>query len=464
MNLAKGLIALLLGVLVLVASGAAPDRGAAQDARLVIYVRVADEYPPDLTLTLAALHLSGATSPVSLNPRQQRLNAPDVAGRTVRLVDQIVPPGAYESLILQFQEIEGMVGKAHVRLPDRPAATVVKPGLDLEPGAARLLVVEWRPHPLDPDTSIYRPYLRAVQPDIPPLGSLVFVSNSGADYISIIDRQDRAVVGVLRTGEGPSGLAFSPRSQRLFIACTGSDEILAVDALSRRVIRAAKLSFGDEPTRILLSDDEETLFVLNSGSRVLSVLDAAALQELSRVPLPEGPGGMAVDPRTGRLYVSAELAGEILVFDPALGREVRRLSIPAGPGEIALDPTAGQLHVASPLQKQVLVLDLDSGGIAARFTLCSPPSGMVFDSRSRRLYAAASHCRELAILMPSANLMVDTARLPAEPGLIELDRDARELLIALPDRNQLLVYSLTGLRPEAQIEVGDAPYMGAAGQ
>jgi YVTN family beta-propeller protein len=243
------------------------------------------------------------------------------------------------------------------------------------------------------------------------------------------------------------------------VASAGSDEVLIIDAFSRRVIRRVRLSFGDEPSRVLLSPDEQVAYVLSYGSNVLSILDARSLLEISRIAVEDAPRGLAVDPETGYVYVAGELTGNVTAYDPELGSEVMSIALGSSPAELLFPGEVRKLYVGSASQRRLTCLDLESQSSVGRLNLCAPAQGLAFNPLSRRLYAAIGDCHEIAVFLPERELDFGTIPLPDRPGLLTMDSDGQALIVALPSADQIVFVNANSRRLDGVVNVGERPYM-----
>ncbi|RMD96057.1 MAG: hypothetical protein D6814_12105 [Calditrichaeota bacterium] len=145
-------------------------------------------------------------------------------------------------------------------------------------------------------------------------GSLVFVANRGADWISVIDpRSDTVVRGfpLVESGEpdGPAmyepiSLALSSDAATLWVGCKRISQVRAYDASDGRLL--AEISVRPFPGQIALSADGSKLYVPNQDSDRLTIIDTAAMQ-IKKVATFFGlaaPIGCAVSADGKRIYVS----------------------------------------------------------------------------------------------------------------------------------------------------------------
>ena len=106
------------------------------------------------------------------------------------------------------------------------------------------------------------------------------IPNTGT--VSVIDARARAVTREIEVGLHPSGLALSPRGDRLYVANANSDTISVIDTKADAVVASigvrpgAKAPIGSSPNALAVSPDGKTLYVANGANNALAVVDLAA--------------------------------------------------------------------------------------------------------------------------------------------------------------------------------------------
>lgn len=146
------------------------------------------------------------------------------------------------------------------------------------------------------------PHDAAVRPD----GAVVAVTCSGSDEVVLLDaRRPRIVARWPIDGPAPAkplNAVWSPEGERLFVTLNGANAVVALDTTGREVARVAT---GAAPAQIALADG--VLATANRMGGSLSIIDAAAMRERRRVPI-EGafPHGVTLTPDGGTAFVAYE--------------------------------------------------------------------------------------------------------------------------------------------------------------
>jgi len=139
----------------------------------------------------------------------------------------------------------------------------------------------------------------------------------------------------------PDDMVLSPDGHRLYVVCSGTDELVSVDPLAKSVL--GRVPVGRVPRGVAIAPDGSRLYVANSWSDTVSEIDAATLKVLRTLPAGFEPTGIAVDGRNATLYVANRIGGDISLIDLASGLDAKRL--PAGRGASYVTATADGARV-----------------------------------------------------------------------------------------------------------------------
>lgn len=183
-------------------------------------------------------------------------------------------------------------------------------------------------------------------------------------------------------GGGPSyldpiALKLSPHGKRLYVVCEGNDELLVVNTRTRYVIGRVKV--GHRPEGIAVSPDGKTLYVSNQWSDSVSVIDAATLQVVRTLKTGWGPVGVTTDGSGKFLYTANTLGDDVSVIDLATGRELKRLAAGHFPEYVARSRNGRWIYVANLLahvapphvtpSAQLTVIDAERQVVANRIMI-----------------------------------------------------------------------------------------------
>lgn len=456
-----GLHSAALRLLILLLVVPAPRASRAFDpgaqASLSTYVRLPERAAARVRLVVDAFVVSRPDGRVRVEPTRPSLDTHDDAGHSLEWMRTTLEPGPIDTLEVSFAEARIHVAGAWTTV-DLTGETIDF-ALDREvvPGECLVVHLAFDPDAVPADSEAWHPVVRRRHPDRVPLGQRIFVALEGAGTVAVVDRRTGETNEELGVGGRPRDLVYSPVERRLYVAVAQRDELVAVDLGDVDRIRRLPLRFGDDPTRLLLTRDERSVFALARGHDALVQVSASSFQEVARINLEPRPVDLVEDPRTGRIFVSSETSRTVEVVDVQKASVVARFVVSDAPGELEFLADTGQIVVAARNGRSVERIDAGTGASIDAVDLCGPVRGMVYQERAKRLYAALAVCDELTVLRPSLDLEIDRAPLPARPGLLHLDPEGRTVLVPLPGENAVFTVDTTRTGETRRILVGPRP-------
>lgn len=433
----------------------------AHEALVVINVAT-----PKLVRTSARLHLgtlevcSGSRT-TSVDPLFEELDSGELAGRAPRWGSFTLEPGLLDSLVIHWKDIEVRVSEAWTRPASATRASAIPLMRRVVAGEVLVLNLLWQPDAQAADAADWRPVFELEELAEPPLGARMYVSEEARGIVSVLERRSGRMVRGLPVGGEPRDMVWDPLRHRLYVATAGRDELVSVDLSGPASLSRLPLTFGADPTRVLLSRDRERIAVLAPGRDMVFLFSANSLQEIARIRVGQGPVGMTEAARDRRIFVSCRLDGRIDVIDPERGQVVDQFTQFDSPGEI-VTLRSGLLALGQRSGRRVKFLDPATGAVRSAIDLCGPVQGLVDAPRVDRLFALTNLCSEVAILRAASGLEVGRIRLDERAALISLGPRQAELLVPLPGSRRIMLVSIDHTADRRFFEVGPGPWRAVA--
>jgi len=214
--------------------------------------------------------------------------------------------------------------------------------------------------------------------------------------VSTLDATTGAVLRTVRLARPVVAVAVDESSTRVFVltAATipddgdlisrspgGHGSVSVLDAASGTVLKA--VSVGDAPDALALDERSGRVFVANlgpldvdtgvpSGAGSVSMLDATSGVVLRTVAVGVFPAGLAVDVRSGRVFVlnlgtktglryaPGPRRSEVSTLDATTGTPVRTTAVGNASGQIGVAATNDRVFIET--QRGIILLDATSGG------------------------------------------------------------------------------------------------------
>ncbi len=171
-----------------------------------------------------------------------------------------------------------------------------------------------------------------------PGGGHIYVPNIESRMVTVISTSQDRVVGEVRVGRGPEGIALTMDGTRLMVANQEDSTMSVIDTAELRVIDAYQL--GEFPVRVIVTPDGTHAFTADRQGNTLTVvkLDEKHARVLRRVPIGKSPGGMAFDGTGRTLFVALNDEAKVILFDVKRLKEIRSVRTGKEPDGIAFVP------------------------------------------------------------------------------------------------------------------------------
>jgi YVTN family beta-propeller protein len=243
----------------------------------------------------------------------------------------------------------------------------------------------------------------------------------------------------------PDDLAVSKDGKRLYVTCSGTGELVAIDLASRSI--AGRVQVGRVPRGLTLNADGSRIYVANSWSDTVSEIDASSLKVIRQLPAGFEPTGVALDGR-GFLYAANRIGNDVSVIDLERGVDARRLAAGRGASYATASADGSRVYVThiypnpgkfrTQPESEVTEIDTQSQVVLSRSQLHNVAGVFhVALSRDGRLGVAAqmrpknliplAHVEHGWVIGNSIALFGDDAG-----GVVQLPLDEIESYFALP--------------------------------
>ncbi len=294
---------------------------------------------------------------------------------------------------------------------------------------------------------------------------VLYVVQSGSGLVSVLDTGTGKEVARIPTGDTPHSVVVTPDEGTLFVANTGNPaqsarSVTAIQTSTHRVL--AQIDVGFSPLDMAIDQAGTRVFVTNSDARSLSIIDVASLRETRRINLTTvvgGPFGIAVQPDGETIYVTDIDGNQVLVIDTESARVTDTIQVLASPRSLALS-TDGQTLYVTGFDGGVGVIDLSRG---QQVQTISTPGGVfrIAVSPTRAVIYATDHDNDdLLVIDPTRGEVVQTVSALSSGqntrGLT-VSRDGEWIYVTNQDTNDLVVIDAETLRMIRSYRVGDGP-------
>ena len=121
--------------------------------------------------------------------------------------------------------------------------------------------------------------------------------------LSSVATLDAFATTTIPVGANPRWMAFDTSTNYIYVANSGANTVSVIDSATNTVI--ATIPVGSFPVDVAFNPTNGYLYVANHFSNNVSVINGATNTVIVTIPAPYGPSGLTFDPSNGFLYSTA---------------------------------------------------------------------------------------------------------------------------------------------------------------
>ncbi|HEY4647862.1 MAG TPA: cytochrome D1 domain-containing protein [Gemmatimonadales bacterium] len=168
-----------------------------------------------------------------------------------------------------------------------------------------------------------------------PDGKYAFVANSDfygdhprTNVVSVIYTPTMAKITDIPACDMPHGVKVNHQGTRVYVTCMHSDELLQLEVATFGILQRAKTGPGGHacsPTFVSVSPDDRRLYVACNSGSTLQVWDAATFRPLQEIPVGKGAYNVEPSPDGKVVIVTNKKDQSVSIIDAATMAEVARV-------------------------------------------------------------------------------------------------------------------------------------------
>ncbi|MBY0547624.1 MAG: beta-propeller fold lactonase family protein [Candidatus Obscuribacterales bacterium] len=200
--------------------------------------------------------------------------------------------------------------------------------------------------------------------DLTASGTLSLTAQSGINSIE-------SVAATIPVGASPTGIAVSPLANLVFVANTAANSVSVIDTASNAVVNT--VAVGASPRGVAVSPDGSLVYVANSASDTVSVISTASGAVIKTISVPGGPAGVTFNSAGNMVFVTSTSSNTVTFIDAAIGEVVGApVNVQAGPVAVAFNRSNSLLYVGNQTANSISVIHPETR-VVTNFPLAFSP-------------------------------------------------------------------------------------------
>lgn len=229
-----------------------------------------------------------------------------------------------------------------------------------------------------------------------------YVSNCGGDTISEIDAISHRETARIKVGPAPRGIGIVPGDNFALVSNSGANNVSIIDLNARVEVR--QVGVGRDPRHMGVAADGRYAYVAIWGSHYVAKIDTSTLagpqpechfhkvREVARIPMPDGshPYSVAIHPDGKRLFVANTQSQRLAVVDLSRDEMVAEVDLGSrGARAIVFSPDGTDAFVTIENTSQIAVVNTKTMSVGQRIEVGNGPRGLALDPHDMTIYASA---------------------------------------------------------------------------
>ena len=428
------------------------------ESETYLYVRPFPQEAERLKFTLeavAAVRADGAEIPLSLRVAEFKGGE---MNRQRLIASNPLPPGSYRgfSFRVKYASLTGEEGESALLIPKEPA----KVDFNFEVRKNRALLISLT---FDHDKSLkgmeFSPFFNARIPGRPLITLTGYVTNYGANTITVFDKKSHEAADVIQTGRGPAGIVIDQRQRRAYVLLTGEEAVEIIDIANGTVTDRIRLRPGDAPRDLALTPDGSTLLVANNGSNTVSMIDPIALVEFARFNVGNQPAAIKIDRAGRKAYVFTTISNNITVLDIP-NRVVLPFTFPSDSIPLRGDFSrkGDKFYIFQAWSPYIMVIDPLSLSLVKKVYDEIGIGWVKVDTNTDKIYVGKKNDSHVEIYDPFSFIPGDYLSAAGGVAHMTIDGEENNLFLVIPEKRLLQIINLVSRKVIGEIDLDDTPY------
>jgi YVTN family beta-propeller protein len=266
----------------------------------------------------------------------------------------------------------------------------------------------------------------------------------------------------LPVANNPFAIAFNPNTHTIYVSNTRSNTVSVIDGIRHSIL--ANVSVGKLPYSVAIDLLANTIYVANARSNTVSVIDGVTNRVVDTIPVGSRPVDIAVNSATDRVYVANHDSNTISVVEGSTNNVISNITLtkdisqtPFSGMSIAINVYTNKIYVANENSDTVYVIDGRTNIIVDTLELNGPISVAV-NPNINRIYVVENNTRQVSVLDGETNRVLQGMNVGKSPKFIAVNLNTN--MIYVTDNLNNTVSVIDGNNTSSKLEtinVGRSP-------
>ncbi len=260
----------------------------------------------------------------------------------------------------------------------------------------------------------------------------IFLTSRNSGIITLVDDKTWKKICEFPTEGTPAGMVYV--NGRIYIADQSRGRVLILDPVGKRFVGQIDLLPKSAPKAVLALPNGKMLYVSESGSADVAIIEVDTARVLLRTKVGPGPAHMAITPNGNTILVLNSATGQVTFISTLNQKVLGVVTVGANPSSVVISPDGKTGYVSCRgTANRIAIIDIPRRGILANLKTGNGPTGLALSADGATLYNAVAKDNIIAVFDTASRSSVKQIKLPLDidfPGNITLTPDGKKLIVS----------------------------------
>lgn len=290
----------------------------------------------------------------------------------------------------------------------------------------------------------------------------VYVVNSGANSVSVIDTRTNMVINTIAVGTTPFAIAINAAGTLAYVTNTGSNTVSVISTSTNTV--TATIPVSSRPMDIALNPTGSTAYVSCSSANVVAVINTGTRKVTATVAV-QHPAGLAVRGNGAYLYVASSTTGKVLAISTLTNVVAASITVGTTPVGVALSPDGSTVYVTNSGSHTVTVIQTSNNAVSNTINVSPGPDRDAVSPDGHWLYLSnynGGTGNIVTVIDNSTQTITGTIVVGTGPRGLAFGEEGDRGGVANEGSGTITIFDTASHMMTGTITVGSAPTGGAA--
>ena len=286
----------------------------------------------------------------------------------------------------------------------------------------------------------------------------IFISSRVSGGIALVDENSFKKISEFSTEGTPAGMVYV--DGKVYIADQSKNRLLILDPIAKQFCGQIDLLPKSAPKAVVCLPEGKLLYVSESGSADVAVVEVATGKVLLRTKVPPGPSRMAITPNGNTLLVLNVTTGQATFISTLNQKVMGTIQVGVNPSAVAVTPDGKTAFIACRGSNHIAVIDVAKRGVLAHIKTGTGPTGLAVSPDGSKLFAAIAKDNLISVFDISSSGVhkpLAEIKLPLDvdfPGPMSFLPGGKKLIVSSASTHNIGVLDTEKMAFECQPDLG----------